>query len=137
MDTRKSEPKTVEQPNEMGLDKKTIAKFKKLLLDERQKIMNSSSQDMKDFQLSTDDLADETDHAVSELTQNLAISLRDRERSVLASIDAALERLESGAFGMCDACEEPIESKRLEARPMTTLCLSCKEAEEHRKKIFA
>lgn len=119
------------------MDQKSVTKFKKLLLEEKQRILNASRKDMEDLKLSTDDLADDTDHAVSELSQNLAFSLRDRERLLLSMIDAALERIEAGTFGGCESCEEPIETKRLEARPMTTLCFSCKEAEEHRQKIFA
>ena len=119
------------------MDQKALNKFKKLLLEEKQNILNASRKDMDDLKLSTDDMADETDHAVSELSQNLAFSLRDRERMLLAMIDAALERIDSGTFGACESCDDPIETKRLEARPMTTLCFSCKEAEEHRQKIFA
>lgn len=119
------------------MEQKSLAKFKKMLLEEKQKILNASRKDMEDLKLSTDDMADETDHAVSELSQNLAFTLRDRERLLLSMIDAALERIENKTFGNCESCDDPIESKRLEARPMTTLCFSCKEAEEHRRKIFA
>jgi DnaK suppressor protein len=48
-----------------------------------------------------------------------------------------MSRIEDGTFGSCGDCEEPIEVRRLEARPMSTLCVACKEKQEHREKIYA
>lgn len=119
------------------MDQKQMNKFKKLLLEEKQKILNNSRKDLDDIKVDVDDLPDETDLAASEVSQTLAFKLRDRERLMLAKIDQALERIDEGAFGVCESCEEPIEVKRLEARPVSTLCLACKEQEEHREKVFA
>ena len=80
---------------------------------------------------------DETDLAASEVNQNLVFKLRDRERQLLSKIDEAMSRIEDGSFGACAECEEPIEARRLEARPMSTLCIACKEKQEHREKIYA
>ena len=84
-----------------------------------------------------DDLADEVDLASSELNQNVALKLRDRERSLLQKIESALSKIEEGTFGICEGCEEPIELKRLEARPMADLCIGCKESQEQAEKIYA
>jgi DnaK suppressor protein len=120
------------------MDAKIIAKYKKLLLEEKQRILNNSKNALKnELALSTDDLADETDLAASEISQNLVFKLRDRERQLLSKIDEALERMEEGHFGTCQDCEEPIEPRRLEARPVSTLCIACKEKQEHREKIYA
>ena len=51
-------------------------------------------------------------------------------------IDKALARIESGTFGICEKCEEEISLKRLEARPVTTLCIRCKEEQEQKEKSF-
>ena len=64
-----------------------------------------------------DDLADEIDQASSEYAQSMIFRLRDREKFLLAKIDKALARIESGTFGVCEKCEEEISVKRLEARP--------------------
>lgn len=113
-------------------------KFKKMLLAERERILNNSKNSMKnELEISTDDLPDETDLAASEINQNLVFKLRDRERQLLTKINEALERMDEGLFGICEDCEEPIEIRRLEARPVSTLCLSCKERQEHREKIYA
>ncbi|HRK01809.1 MAG TPA: TraR/DksA C4-type zinc finger protein [Oligoflexia bacterium] len=119
------------------MDQKSLTKFKKMLLEERQNVLNHSKKDRNDIIVDSDDLADETDLAASEVSQALAFSLRDRERLLLSKIDQALEKIEEGTFGICETCEEPIEIRRLEARPVSNLCLSCKELEEHKEKIFA
>jgi len=120
------------------MDAKTIAKYKKLLLEEKQRILNNSKNALRnELALSPDDLPDETDLAASEITQNLVFKLRDRERQLLSKIDEALSRMEDGTFGTCQDCEEPIEPRRLEARPVSTLCIACKEKQEHREKIYA
>lgn len=119
------------------MDQKSLTKFKKLLLEERQKVMNNSRKDLTDIKVDVDDLPDETDLAATEVSQTLAFKLRDRERLLLSKINEALEKIEDGSFGTCEDCEEPIEPKRLEARPVSTLCIACKEKQEHREKIFA
>ena len=120
------------------MDAKLLAKYKKLLLEEKQRILNNSKNALKtELALSPDDLPDETDLAASEINQNLIFKLRDRERQLLAKIDEALGRMDEGNFGICQDCEEPIEPRRLEARPVSTLCIACKEKQEHREKIYA
>ncbi len=120
------------------MDAKVMARFKKSLLEEKQRILNNSKNTMKnDLAMSPDDLPDETDLAANEISQNLVFKLRDRERIMLTQIDEALSRMDEGSFGTCEDCEEPIEPRRLEARPVSTLCIACKEREEHREKIYA
>lgn len=119
------------------MDSKHLTKFKKLLLEEKQRVINNSLKNLDDIKVDLDDLPDEADLAASEQTQNLAFKLRDRERLILAKIDGALEKIEAGNFGLCERCEEPIEVRRLEAQPISNLCLPCKEIEERREKLFA
>jgi len=108
------------------------------LLEEKQRILNNSKNAMRtELAVSPDDLPDETDLAASEVNQNLVFKLRDRERLLLMKIDEALARVEEGIFGICLDCEEPIEPRRLEARPVSTLCIACKETEEHKEKVYA
>jgi DnaK suppressor protein len=120
------------------MDARTLTKFRKTLLEEKQRILNNSKNAMRtELAVSPDDLPDETDLAASEINQNLIFKLRDRERLLLGKIDEALTRIEDGSFGTCLECEEPIEPRRLDARPVSTLCIACKEAEEHKEKIYA
>jgi DnaK suppressor protein len=120
------------------MDAKNLAKYRKLLLDEKQRILNNAKNALQnELAISADDLFDETDLAASEVSQNLVFKLRDRERLLLSKIDEAMGRIEDGSFGACSDCEEPIEVRRLEARPMSDLCIACKEKQEHREKIYA
>ena len=101
-------------------------------------MLNNSKESLKnELNISPDDLPDETDLAATEINQNLVFKLRERERQLLRKIDEALIRIDAGSFGICDGCEENIEPRRLEARPVSTLCIACKEREEHREKIYA
>jgi DnaK suppressor protein len=57
--------------------------------------------------------------------QQRDLALRDHNRAHLAAIDAALGRLDAGAYGACTACGNPIAPERLEALPWAALCIDC------------
>ena len=59
-----------------------------------------------------------------ELEKRLA--LETRMRDLLAEVEHALHKFDSGTYGFCDNCGQPIDPARLEALPQATLCLSCK-----------
>lgn len=120
-----------------AMDAKELARFRKILVLEKERILNNTRQARDELNISPDDLPDESDLAATEISQSLVFKLRDRERQLLTKINQALQRIESGEFGVCVDCEEPIELNRLKARPVSTLCLHCKEMEEHREKIYA
>jgi DnaK suppressor protein len=119
------------------MDTKKLMKFKKLLLEEKERILNNSKKSFEDITLDTNDLADETDLASAELNQELALKLRERERLILAEIDAALLRMEEGEYGICEETGEPIEEKRLEKIPWTRLSLHGAEIREKQRKRYA
>jgi len=73
---------------------------------------------------------DPTDRATMESERNLTLRIRDRERKLRKKIEEALGRLDEGTYGICEECEGPIGFKRLEARPVTTLCINCKSEQE-------
>lgn len=120
------------------MKKKDLERFSALLLEEKSKILNHTAQNKsEDLTLSADDLPDEVDLASSELNQSVVLRLRDRERLLLQKIEEALEKIVDGTFGTCELCEESIEIKRLEARPVANLCIRCKEAQEKAEKVYA
>lgn len=57
-------------------------------------------------------------------------ALRENARLVIDAIDGALEKMENGAYGLCDVCGAEISRERLVAVPYTTLCIRCKQADE-------
>ncbi|MED5464924.1 MAG: TraR/DksA C4-type zinc finger protein, partial [Myxococcota bacterium] len=79
---------------------------------------------------------DEIDQASAEYNQSFFLSIRDREKLYLSKVQKYLANIEAGTFGICEACEEPINQKRLEARPVTTLCIRCKEEQEMEERSY-
>ena len=83
--------------------------------------------------------ADDADIASEEIERGAVDRLQDRERRLLNKIEEALVRLDAGTYGVCEACGEPIDERRLMARPVATHCIDCKtEAEqlEGRRRAF-
>jgi DnaK suppressor protein len=120
-----------------NLSQKDLKRFKKTLEDSRKALLESARKTMEEeSNFDTDDLPDEIDQASSEYAQSMVFRLRDREKFLLKKIDRALARIEDGTFGVCERCEEPISLKRLEARPVTTLCIRCKEEQEKKEKSY-
>ena len=110
-------------------------KFRTLFETEKKKLLFSHRLVNEDFAIQADDLMDEVDFTSFELENQMKLRLRNREALYLKKIDEALERIKAGTFGLCDKCEEHIELRRLEARPTTTLCVSCNEEEEKIEKV--
>ncbi len=77
---------------------------------------------------------DSIDQSVSEELLSTDLRLRDREKKLLGKIRKAITRLDEDSLDMCEDCEEPIGYKRLMARPVTSLCIDCKEASEEQEK---
>jgi DnaK suppressor protein len=73
---------------------------------------------------------DSIDESMEEELFSTELRLRDREKWLLGKINSAIERLEAGTIDECEDCGEKIEYRRLVARPVTTLCIDCKEERE-------
>ena len=119
------------------MNKTQLKKFKKLLETKRAEIVKKVQQTLEeDMALDANDLPDEMDLASSEYLQSFTFRLRGREKVFLDKIEKALAKIEDGSFGVCEECGEEISVKRLEARPDTTLCIRCKEDQEHHEKNY-
>lgn len=119
------------------MEKDQLEYFRKILVEKRDDIIRRAEQTLQeDMRTDTDDLPDEMDLASSEYLQAFTFRLRGREKVFLGKIQAALDRIESAEFGNCEECGEPINIKRLEARPETTLCIRCKEDQERVERDF-
>lgn len=120
------------------MNKKDLQRFRKLLEERKQALLGAIT-DTKEQGLgfSSEDLPDEIDLATSEADQSMNLRLRDRERVLLKKIERTLEKIDEGEFGVCESCGEEISVKRLEARPVTDLCIRCKEEQERVEKGYA
>jgi len=119
------------------VNKKDLEKFRKILEEERLSILRKARKTLdEEAVFDTDDLPDDMDKASTEYNQSLAFRLRDREKFLLSKIEKAIERITNDEFGKCENCGDEISFKRLEARPVTTLCVKCKEEQEKKEKTL-
>ena len=91
---------------------------------------------MEESNFDTDDLPDEIDLASSEYAQSMVFRLRDREKFLLKKIEKALAAHRGRHLRHLRALRGAHRPKRLEARPVTTLCIRCKEEQEKKEKSY-
>lgn len=114
--------------NKFQTIKKKLVKQREDLLSEAEHTLTTKISAEKET------FPDPTDQAVAELDSNFTLRLRGREQKLLKKIDEAIARIESGSYGVCETCGGQIGIKRLEARPVTTLCIDCKTQQEEDEK---
>jgi DnaK suppressor protein len=110
--------------------------FRKKLLSWKEEILKESKetlQHLQDERLNHPDLAD---RASSETERAIELRARDRQRKLIAKIDAALQRLDDGTYGYCEETGEPIGLRRLDARPIATLSVEAQERHERRERVY-
>ena len=116
------------------MDQAELDRFKKILGDQLKALLGQADATVLDMTDAGGTFPDPTDRASLESDRNFTLRIRDRERRLISKIQEALERIEDGEFGICENCGAEIDSKRLEARPVTTLCIECKTREESQEK---
>ena len=109
--------------------------FRRELLRQKQDLLSESKTTIAGLQDGTRNIPDIADRASEETDRALELRIRDRQRKLVAKIDAALRRIDEGEFGYCRDTGEPISLKRLVARPTTTLSLEAQERHERREKV--
>lgn len=112
--------------------------FRDMLLDQKRQLMENARKTLEsEIALDVNELPDDMDFASTQVDQGIILRLRGREKILLKKIEEALQRIESGEYGVCEECSEEISLKRLEARPVTTLCIRCKSEQERKEKLFS
>ena len=123
--------------SEGHVNKKNLERFQKILTEQRDNLIETARATLaSDLGIAVDDLPDEMDLASAEYDHAMNFRLRGREKTLIKKIDLALERIEEKEYGVCDECGDDISTRRLEARPVTTLCIRCKEEQERREKEY-
>jgi len=112
------------------MDQEKVDYFKNLLNERLAELLGQADATVINMTDAGGNFPDPADRASMESDRNFTLRLRDRERKLIKKIKEALERIEEGEFGVCESCGEEIEVKRLEARPVTTLCIQCKTKQE-------
>ena len=110
--------------------------FRQKLLAWKEEIIRQTRETLAGLHEESTQHADLADRATSETDRALELRARDRQRKLVAKIDAALARIEDGSYGFCEETGEPIGLRRLDARPIATLSLEAQERHERREKVF-
>ena len=110
--------------------------FRNKLLVWRDDIIAESRETLVALQSENENHADLADRASSETGRSIELRARDRQRKLIAKIDAALKRLDEGTYGFCEETGEPISLKRLDARPIATLSIEAQERHERRERVY-
>ena len=121
--------------SEEYMSKQQLNYFRVLLLEWKKAILSASEftlQSLQDGPIREPDL---NDRASSETDWGIELRTRDRQRKLIAKIDAALRRIDEGEYGWCEVSGEPIGINRLIARPIATMTVEAQQAHERREKV--
>ncbi len=110
--------------------------FRRKLNTWKEEIVRDAEVTLTAMQADSDQHPDIVDRASSEGDRAIELRARDRQRKLIAKIDAALTRIEEGTYGYCEETGEPISLARLDARPIATLSIEAQERHEKREKIY-
>ncbi len=110
--------------------------FRGKLIAWKEEIVRQNMETLHGLHEDSSQHADLADRATSETDRALELRARDRQRKLVAKIDAALARIEEGTYGYCEETGEPISLKRLDARPIATMSIEAQERHERRERVF-
>jgi RNA polymerase-binding transcription factor len=110
--------------------------FREKLLRWKEEIIKEARETLQHLQEESRNHPDLADRASSETDRAIELRARDRQRKLIAKIDAALQRIDDGTYGYCEETGEPISLKRLDARPIATLSIEAQERHERRERVY-
>jgi DnaK suppressor protein len=117
------------------MSKQKLEYYRNLMDRTMAELLDEANKTVSDMTTHNGNLPDPTDRATLESDRNFTLRIRDRERKLIGKIKEALERIDSGTYGICESCGEEISEARLKARPVTTLCIDCKTKQEQDEKV--
>ena len=121
--------------NEEFMNTEQLAYFRRKLLDWKDDILRESRETMAELANGPLQEADLTDRASSETDWGIHLRTRDRQRKLIAKIESALRRIDTGDYGFCEVTGEPISLARLEARPIATMTVEAQERHERNERV--
>lgn len=109
------------------MEAEEIAEVKVHLLQMREEVLAESERAYEASQsLGKDGVPDIGDMSSNSYNQEVLMHLSETQRSRVRDIDAALERIYGGVYGLCMRCEDEIAPRRMEVRPFSRYCIDCK-----------
>ena len=124
------------QRDEEYMSDAQLEHFREILNAWKRELMYEVDRTVHHMQDEAANFPDPNDRATQESEFGLELRTRDRERKLLRKIDSALSRIDDGNYGFCEETGEEIGLKRLEARPVATLCLEAQERRELAERQF-
>ena len=121
---------------EQYMSKEQLGHFENILFSWKRDLMEEVDRTVLHMKDEAANFPDPNDRATQESEFSLELRTRDRERKLIRKIDEALKRIEDGTYGYCNETGEEIGIKRLEARPVATLCVEAQERRERREKQY-
>jgi DnaK suppressor protein len=118
------------------MNKEQLEHFRQLLLAWKRELMEEVDRTMLHMKDDAANFPDPNDRATQESEFGLELRTRDRERKLLKKIDSALSRIDDGSYGYCEETGDEIGLRRLEARPVATLCVEAQERRELAERQF-
>jgi len=112
------------------MEQKDIGFFRKHLIGMLEEAQQNGDSTIEDLTDSNEVFSDPADRATAESDRAFTLRIRDRERRLINKIQAAIKRIDEGTYGVCDECGEDIGKPRIQARPVTRLCINCKSRQE-------
>ncbi|MEW6053029.1 MAG: RNA polymerase-binding protein DksA [Nitrospirota bacterium] len=131
----KASVKTKATSRKLNERENMVQQIKKNLLDQKKSLLAGAMEALNELPGQTV-FPDLGDQATAEIDRNFMLRLKGRERKLLKKIDEAVDRIDTGIFGICEKCGEEIDIRRLEARPVTTMCIECKTLQEEEEKMM-
>jgi DnaK suppressor protein len=117
------------------MDKKTLKKFKEIILKERERLAVEAGKATREIQTLGEDKPIESEEKASvEIVLDVLAKLRDQGNKELKDIEDAINKIETGAYGLCEECGQKIAEARIKVLPTARLCINCKEQIERREK---
>ncbi len=110
--------------------------FRRKLLNWKNDILQEAQETLENLQNESENHPDLADRASSETDRAIELRARDRQRKLIAKIEAAISRIDDGTYGYCEETGEPISLMRLEARPIATLSIEAQERHEKNERVF-
>ena len=109
------------------MDEKQLAEIREQLLQMREDLLNEAERAYAASQsLGKDGVPDIGDMSSNSYNQEVLMNLSETQRARVRDIDAALDRMDNGVYGLCARCEEEISPRRMEVRPFSRYCVECK-----------
>jgi DnaK suppressor protein len=121
--------------DEPFMNERHLRFFEKQLNGWKHEILLESRDTLNNLQDAPIREPDLNDRASSETDWSIELRTRDRQRKLIAKIEAALRRIEEGEYGYCQVTGEPISLARLRARPIATMTLEAQERHERQERV--